>query len=169
MFFRKYLAFVEAVFPWMFCCIFGWWIDRLFVEFGHRSTDSPICLHSDLQYVRWHQFVTTTACSIQIIYSVRIRKTQFKRELDILSVVNHHPCLVHLYMVQAILCVAWASVIGCLIDVSPWLCIPFVNEYRATISATAIIVVVGSLLLERKLWTLTLNRAIQYDSKSLVI
>ena len=169
MFFRKYLAFVEAVFPWMFCCIFGWFLDRLFVEFGHRATDSPICIHSDLQYVHWHQAVTAIACSIQIIYSIRIRSQQFKRELTLVGVVNYEPCLLRLYVIQTILCISWASIIGCLIDVSPWLCISFVNEYRAMISVSALIMIAAALVVERKIWSHTLNIAIQHDSKSIMI
>ncbi len=169
MFLRKYLACVEAVFPWMFCCVIGWWMDRLFVEFGHRTTDSSTCIHSDLQYVHWHQAITITACIAQSVYSVTARKRQFKRELMLIGVVEHQPCLIHLYFVQTILCVAWASILCCLIDVSPWLCLENILQYRASISATALLVILCGLVLERKLWSSTLTRAVRLDSKSIDI
>lgn len=169
MFFRKYLAFVETIFPWVFCCVISWWVDRLFVEFGHRTTDSPTCTHSDLQYVHWHQFVTATAVFAQTVYSVSNRRKQFKRELTLVGVISYKPCLIHLYALQSLLCVSWSIVIACLIDVSPWLCLESVLEYRASISASALLSVLFCLIMERKCWSWTLNKAVTMDSNTLVI
>jgi len=169
MFLRKYLAFVETTFPWIFCCFLSWWVDRLFVEFGHRATDTPICTHSDLQYVFWHQIVTTVAVVAQVVYSVTTRRKQFKRELSIVGVFAYEPCLFHIYLVQTGLCVAWSVVIACLIDVSPWLCIEHVLKNRATIAAMALVSIFGGLVLERRLWTWTLNRALAMDPDTIDI
>jgi hypothetical protein len=169
MFYRKYFAFVETTCPWLACCFFTWWSDRLFVEFGHRTTDSAVCTHNDLQYVHWHQAITTVAVSAQIIHSSTMRKKQFQRELALVGVSSHKPCLWHLYFVQCILCVAWASFIVCLIDVSPWLCIPAVLEYRASISLAAVGCVIAGLALEKHIWTSTLHRAVKREPNSIEI
>ena len=169
MFFRKYFAFVETTFPWIFCCFLTWWVDRLLVEFGHRATDSPTCTHNNLQYVRWHQFVTMCAVKAQTVHSVLIRKKQFLRELSLMGVIEYRPCLYHLYIVQGSLCVAWAAVIACMVDVSPWLCLPTVVHYRASIATAAVATIFLLLLAERKLWTWTLDRAVRMDPDSIDI
>lgn len=163
MFHRKYFAIVETTCPWVACCFFTWWADRLFVEFGHRTTDSPTCTHNDLQYVHWHQVVTAIAVSAQIIHSSTIRKKQFQRELVLVGVTAHKPCLYPLYFVQCILCVSWTAIIACLVDVSPWLCLPMVVAYRASIALAAVICVVASLVIEKTVWTSTLHRAVKHE------
>lgn len=169
MFFRKYFAFVEATFPWFFCCVLTWWLDRLLVEFGHRNTDSPTCTHNNLQYVRWHQFVTLCAVKAQMAYVILIRKKQFMRELTLVGVVAYEPCLFHIYALQGVLCVSWATLIACLIDISPWLCITNIVEHRATIATIAIGTVIATLIVEHKLWAYTLQRAIDKDPNSIEI
>lgn len=169
MFFRKYLAFIETTFPWVFCCCLTWWLDRLFVEFGHRATDSPTCHHSDIQYMRLHQYVTVVAVCAQISHSVYNRKSQFKRELSLVGVVAYQPCLLHLYVVQSILCVAWTTLLACLVDVSPWLCIGTVLENRASLSGIAFGVVLLGLVTERMLWQKTLDRAVELDPDTIDI
>jgi len=163
MFLRKYLAGVETTFPWMFCCCVTWWLDRLFVEFGHRASDSPTCHHSDIQYMRLHQCVTVVAVCAQIGHSIHHRKRQFKRELALVGVTAYEPCLWHLYMVQSILCVAWATILACLVDVSPWLCVVAILQYRASISVAAFIAVLLGLVLERTMWQNTLDKAVALD------
>lgn len=169
MFFRKYFAFVETTFPWIFCCFLTWWMDRLFVEFGHRATDTPTCTHSNLQYVRWHQFVTMCAVKAQTVHSVLIRKKQFLRELSLVGVVQYRPCLYPLYAIQGGLCTAWAAVIACMIDVSPWLCLPIVVQYRASIATISVVLVILLLIAERKLWTWSLDRAVRMDPETMDI
>lgn len=169
MYFRKYLAFVETTCPWIFCCFLTWWLDRLFVEFGHRTTDTPTCTHSDLQYVYWHQAMTGCAVLAQIVHSAKQRHTQFRRELSIVASVTDEPCLFHIGLVQVVLCVSWAAIIACLVDVSPWLCIPSILEYRASISLGCICLVLACLIIERKLWGCTLEKAAKIDSTSFEI
>ena len=169
MFFRKYLAFVETTFPCVFCCFLTWWADRLFVEFGHRATDSPTCTQSDLQYVRWHQMVTGIAVAAQILYSVRMRRKQFNRELTLVGVIAYRPWLIHLYLIQTTLCIAWATVVACLVDVSPWLCLDIVLQNRAGIAAASLAIVFAGLVIERKVWGWTLDRAIALDPETLDI
>lgn len=169
MFFRKYLAFVETTFPWVFCCCLTWWLDRLFVEFGHRLSDSPTCHHSDIQYMRLHQYVTIAAVLAQIIHTVLKRKVQFHRELTLIGVHSYKPCIYHLYIVQSILCIAWASVLVCLVDVSPWLCMTLVLNYRASIAVAAFCVVLMALLVERILWQKALDRALQMEPDTIDI
>lgn len=169
MFFRKYLAFVETTFPWVFCCCLTWWFDRLLVEFGHRASDSPTCHHSDIQYMRLHQYVTIVAVCAQICHTVYKRKHQFKRELILVGVAIYEPCLWHLYFVQSILCIAWTTILVCLVDVSPWLCVVNILETRASISAGAFGVVLFGLILERTLWQKTLDRAVELDPDTIDI
>lgn len=169
MYFRKYLAFVETTCPWIFCCFLAWWSDRLFVEFGHRTTDSPTCTHSDLQYVHWHQAMTGCAVFAQIIHSARQRHAQFRRELSLVASVTDEPCLLHLLVVQIVLCVSWAGIIACLVDVSPWLCVPSILQYRASISLGCLGLVFSSLVMERKLWGRTLDNVARIDATSFEI
>jgi hypothetical protein len=169
MFFRKYLAFVETTFPWVFCCCITWWLDRLFVEFGHRASDSPTCHHSDIQYMRLHQYVTVAAVCAQTGHSIYKRKQQFKRELTLVGVITYKPCLWHLYIVQSILCIAWTTILVCLVDVSPWLCIETILGNRASISTAAFGIVLLGLVLERTIWQKTLDRAVELDPDTIDI
>ena len=161
MFFRKYFACVESLFPCVFCCAATWWLDRLFVELGHRASDTPICNHNDLQYVHWHQGFTALAVFAQSLYVVRRRRTQIHRECILLGVSGGPACLWHLYFVQAALCAAWSAILLCLMDVSPWLCVAAVLDNRATITLLSGLAVVACLVLERFLWDWTLQRALR--------
>lgn len=169
MFFRKYFAFVETTFPWVFCCFLTWFLDRLFVELGHRNTDSPTCTHNDLQYVQWHQYVTIVAVLAQIIHVIRIRKLQFYRELSLMGVGLNKPCIHHIYFIQVILCVSWATIITCLIDVSPWLCLPTILNNRASITSIASICIYTCIIIERKIWGWTLERTLTLDPDTIDI
>lgn len=169
MFFRKYLAFVQTTFPWVFCCVLTWWADRLFVEIGHRPTDSPTCSHSDLVYVHWHQAMTLAAVLAQCIHSTLARRRQFKRELTLIGVGQDQPCMIHLYALQIALCTAWATIVVCLIDVSPWLCIPYILDHRAIIALSAFKLVITCLGVERYIWERSLRRAIRMNSQSVFV
>jgi len=160
MLFRKYLAFVPSTFPWIWCCLLTWWADRLFVEFGHRTTDAPICAHSDIQYVYIHQSLTIVALLAQIIYSGRERTTQFRREAQIIGAGNT-PCTFHIYLIQSIVCLAWTTIVVCLVDVSPWLCIESVVQNRASISLLSLCLLCVTLPIEAWIWDHTLQSALR--------
>jgi len=160
MFLRKYFAFFESIQPWTICCLFTWWIDRLFVEFGHRTTSSPICIDTELQYVRLHQYITVIACLLQICSTVFKRRRQFKRELVLVDSVNM-PCILHIYILNAIICIAWTTILACIIDVSPWLCIAAITNYRASITLVSVTIVGLSIVLERVIWDKTLSQSLE--------
>lgn len=159
MLFRKYLAFVPSTSPWIWCCVLTWWIDRFLMELGHRSSSEVLCTHSDIQYVQLHQYITCIACLVQIIYSVRERVTQFKREAQLMGI-DDIPCQLHIYIIQSLICTSWTTVIVCLIDVSPWLCLESVVQNRASIAALAICCIMCSLPAEAWLWDRLLQRAL---------
>ena len=163
MLFRKYLAFVESTFPWIWVCILTWWTDRLFVELGHRSSDTMICTHSDIQYVNMHQYLTIIACTAQIIYSIRERTKQFKREAQIMGI-EDIPCQWAIYICCTVICVAWTITVVCLIDVSPWLCIDTIVQYRASIALLSILCVMCAIPIEAKIWNTQLQNALADQS-----
>lgn len=164
MLFRKYLAFVPSTSPWVWCCLLTWWADRLFVEFGHRATDASLCTHNALQYVTVHQYLTIAAVTAQIIYSVRERLIQFRREAAIMMGTGNVPCTLHIYIIQTIVCIAWTTIVVCLIDVSPWLCMETVVNNRASISFAAVILICIALPVEAWIWDKTLQDALKYYS-----
>lgn len=127
--------FYAATYPWVWCCCLTWLIDRLLVEFGHRSTFSNICTHNDLQYVHQHQFITAMAVLVQIIWICGKRKKIFKRENILLGNDSHTGCILHLYILLACICISVTGILACIFDVSPWLCIPYVLNYRASLIA----------------------------------
>jgi hypothetical protein len=159
MFFRKYLAFFESVHPWTFCCLCTWWVDRLFVEFGHRQTSSPICIDTELQYVRLHQYITVVAFFFQSCSIILKRRLQFKRELALVDI-SDMPCICHIYVLNMIMCISWTIILCCIVDVSPWLCVEQVTKFRASMSLVSILSVGASVALERVLWEKTLSRAV---------
>lgn len=161
MFIRKYFACIESIFPWVFICTLTWWLDRLFVELGHRATDSAICKHNDLQYVHWHQGCTFAAVLAQTIHGIRKKRTQFYREMALLGVHLYEPCLIHIYTLQTLLCMSWCFILLCIVDVSPWLCDETILQYRATLTLLAFIVIVCSLATEHAVWNWTLQRAVR--------
>jgi hypothetical protein len=165
---RKYLALYSSTYPWIWCCLATWLLDRFFVEFGHRTSDAPMCTHSDLQYVQIHQYITMVAVASQIIYSVKERITQFKRECALMDI-RQTTCKWHIHITQTIICLSWSTIIVCIVDVSPWLCIPIVVQYRASIAILAIIILCISLPLEAWLWDKTINQYLPYQTDSIDI
>lgn len=159
---RKYCAFVSSTFPWVWGCCLTWWIDRLLVEMGHRSTSAPLCNHSNLQYVSLHCWTTVVAVAGQSVYSIVGRQQQFRRETILLGV--RQPCIVHLSLFQVGICALWFVVIACLVDVSPWLCYEFVLEHRGTIAVIALQLVLLLLILEQKLYEWTLKKAVMAET-----
>ena len=141
MFYRKYLVFVESTQPWFALCSLTWWLDRLFVELGHRSVDSPVCHHSNLQYVHIHQWITALAIIVQSFRSAKQREIQLRREAVLMDVRISRCDICPVFFLQYLLCVGWAGIILCLVDVSPWLCIPIVLEYRAIFSFVSLCVI----------------------------
>ena len=153
--------FYVATFPWVWCCCFGWWVDRFLVEMGHRSTFSNICTHNDLQYVHQHQFIIGFAVLIQIIWICGERKNQFKRETTLLGIESPKTCIVHLYILLAGICVCATGLLTCIFDVSPWLCIPYILEWRASLIALFGGLAVILIYIEQILYTWSLKRNVQ--------
>ena len=158
MFFRKYLAFYDSTFPWVWCIIISWWTDRLFVELGHRSIFSELCTHNDLQYVHIHQYLTVAAIFVQSISIIKSRKKQFNREVILTG--STKTCLAHIYLLQIVFIVGWTSILSVLLDVSPWLCKVIILEYRACIATSAIVIICLANFTEKLSWDWSLQRGI---------
>lgn len=158
MFFRKYLAFYDSTFPWVWCIICSWWLDRLFVELGHRYKDSEVCTHNDLQYVHIHQYLTAAAIIVQSISQINSRKKQFNREVILIG--SSRTCLVHIYLLQVVFIVGWTSILSVLLDVSPWLCKHTILEYRACIATASFVMLCGTSFIEKISWDWSLQRGI---------
>ena len=154
--FQRYFALHSSTFPFVFCCIATWFLDRLFVEFGHRTTYTEVCIHNDLQYVTYHQWVTVAATVGQTVIASRRRRVLFERERVLLGGTAPASCLCHLYLCQCIMSVLWTTILACALDFSPWLCIPFVLENRATVIASAICTLFLVRLFDRFLYERTL-------------
>lgn len=163
MLFRKYLAFIPSTTPCIWICIITWFLDRLLVEFGHRSSHETFCTHSDLQYVTMHQWLTGLATSCQIIWSIQSRKLQFKREASLMGI-QTHICAFHIYIIQPIICTCWSIVVVCIFDVSPWLCIDWILDNRASLTLLSISIILGCLPLEAYLWDKKLQIALRDES-----
>ncbi len=155
---RKYCAFVSSTFPWVWGCCLTWWVDRLLVEMGHRTTSAPLCNHSQLQYVSMHCYATAIAVVGQSVYSFVGRQQQFHRETILLG--GRQPCIIHLCLFQVGICAMWSIVIACLIDVSPWMCYDFVLGHRATIALVAMKLILVLVVAEQKLYEWTLERTV---------
>ena len=168
MLFRKYLAFVESTFPWFWVCVLTWWADRLFVEIGHRNKNHTICTHSEIQYVQIHQYMTAMATILQIIYSIRKRITQFKREAQIMGIDNI-PSIIPIILFSTIICIAWCIILTCLLDLSPWLCIDYILNHRATIAFSAMCILTCTIPLESKVWDRQLQRALRIGGHAIDI
>lgn len=152
--------FYAATYPWVWCCCLTWLIDRLLVEFGHRSTYSNICIHNDLQYVHQHQFITAFAVLVQIIWICGERRKMFKRENILLGNDSPEACIMHLYILLAFICICVTGILACIFDVSPWLCIPYILNNRASFiilfGALAIILI----YIEQILYTKALEKGV---------
>lgn len=153
----RHFGFHSSTFPLVFCCIVTWFLDRLFVEFGHRATSSPICIHNDLQYVSFHQGLTALAVLGQTVYASRRRRDGLSREIILIGSTNKAGCLCHLYMCQAILALGWTSILSCALDFSPWLCVPAVLNNRAMLITAAFCAILIVYHLERCLYEQTLR------------
>lgn len=155
MFIRQYGAFFSSTFPWLFVCIICWWLDRLFMELGHRRSETTFCYHNNLQYVNIHCMVTILAVCCQSAHSIWRRNKNFKREAVLLGVTT--PCTYHLYILQSAICCAWAVIFACIIDVSPWLCFQSIVQKRASIAAIAMAMLCALLYMEQLLYNRTLQ------------
>ena len=74
------------------------------------------------------------------------------------------PCTLHIYIIQTIVCIAWTTIVVCLVDVSPWLCIETVVNNRASISFVAIVAIFIALPVEAWIWDKTLQDALKCHS-----
>jgi len=164
MLFRKYLAFVPSTFPCIWICLISWFLDRLLVEFGHRTSPSKLCTHNDLQYVNIHQWLTGIATFFQIIWSIQARTHQFKREASLMGI-QSYICHFHIYILQTIICVCWSLVVVCQSDVSPWLCIDWILDNRASLTLMAISIIIGCVPVEAYLWDRKLQNALREESE----
>jgi len=160
MLFRKYLAFRESTFPWFWVCVLTWLSDRLFVEIGHREKTHTICTHSEIQYVQIHQYMTTGATILQIVYSIRKKINQFKREANIMGI-EKIPSFIPIVFFSTIICTSWCIVLTCLIDLSPWLCIDYILNRRATIAFTTMCILICAIPFESKVWDRQLQKALR--------
>lgn len=159
MLYRKYLSFYRCTFPCIWVVVSAWFIDRLLMELGHRSSTADVCTHSNLQYVIVHKWLTSIACAIQSYYSIRERTTQFERERALMGI-EVRICHYHIQLLQAMLCVSWLVLVAALVDVSPWLCIEHVAQYRASYAFIAFISMFIIIPLESYLWDKSLNLAL---------
>ena len=152
---QRYFAFRSSTFPLVFCCIAAWFLDRLFVEFGHRSEDSPVCIHNDLQYVTYHQWVTVIAALCQTIIASSRRRACIKREAILLGS-KHERCMCHINICQCILAILRTSILACALYISPWMSVSTVLKNRATIITCALSLIVVVQHTERCLYDRTL-------------
>lgn len=167
MFYRKYLAFFDAIHPWMTCCCITWWLDRLFVEFGHRTSESEICFHSDLQYVRLHLAFTFVAVVLQTISTTKQRLKQIRREWTLLGVEKGRCYIIYISIAQFFLCICWTGVLISIVDFSPWLCIASLAHRRATVALCSSVSVFVVFSLDAILYDWLLKR--QLPSSPLLI
>jgi len=156
---RKYWAFFPSTSPFLFLCILCWWLDRLFMEFGHRRSDTNFCYHNNLQYVNMHCILTVLAVFGQSIYSIYKRKRNYEREIILLQ--TKKSCIFHLHILQFIICAAWSVIFACIVDVSPWLCFDLIVNKRAIYTLMSIITLFCSIYLEEYLYNKALVSAVQ--------
>ncbi len=152
MYYKKNFSIYDSTFPFVWVCVITWWVDRLFVELGHRSTDNLICIHNNLQYIHYHQYTTSILVAMQITKAIAKRRREFIRESKLaLSVVSG--CAICIIAVlQSILVLAWCSIVLALLDVSPWLCVGYVLENRALFSLVSVLCILIVLPVETILW-----------------
>lgn len=158
MFYRKYVAFFDAVYPWVSICCTTWWVDRLLVEFGHRVPDSEICTHSDLQYVKWHQVFTVVAVVSQTIHATKKRSKQLERECLLMLGKIDRRCFIYVFISQLLLCIFWCAVIVTIVDFSPWLCMTSILHRRATIAFFSLMGAFVSFHLDARIYSWLLQR-----------
>ena len=160
MYYKKNLSIYDSTFPFVWVCIITWWVDRLFVELGHRSTDSLVCIHSNLQYIHYHQYTTTMLLVLQVVKAVIKRRREFVRESALVNSKASASCV--LAILQMILVVAWTAIVSVLLDVSPWLCVDYFLEHRAVSSLVAFGAILIVLPVESIFWDWSIQRGLDH-------
>lgn len=161
MYYKKNLSIYDSTFPFVWVCVITWWLDRLFVELGHRSTDSSVCIHNNLQYIHYHQYTTFLLLGMQVTKAITKRRREFLRESKLTnSVATCHATFI-IGIIQTILVLSWASIIFMLIDVSPWLCMGYILENRAVFSLSALACILLLLPLETFFWDWSIQRGLE--------
>ena len=150
MYYQKYLSIYNSTCPCIWVCVISWWIDRLFVEFGHRASDSSICHHNNLQYVVIHQITTYVFVFIQVCWTGVSKRKQFYREAALTNSTTR--CILPIYIIQIMLILGWTIIFSVIVDVSPWLCIDIVLGNRAIISFVAFVCILILLPLQTVIW-----------------
>ena len=156
--FYKYLYLSTTPFLWVL--IMSWWLDRFFVELGHRSSATEFCSHNKLQYVQIHQWMSMLLCIAQTVYFCHARMRSIRRELRILKAEIRLCTLIPFYI---ICCCMTTVILGCILDVSPWLCVSTIVEMRAIYTATACVLWVASFITERSFYHYLIERAVVYE------
>ena len=152
MYYKKNLSIYDSTFPFVWTCVMTWWVDRLLVEFGHRSTDTLVCIHNNLQYIHYHQYTTSVLVGLQIVKAITKRRREFIRESKLANSVTSRWALFIIAILQIVLVLAWCSIILAILDVSPWLCITDILENRALVSLGAFLCILVMLPVEAILW-----------------
>lgn len=160
MYFKKNLSVYDSTFPFVWVSVLTWWLDRLLMELGHRSADSPVCAHNDLQYARMHQSIGITLVVFQIVKASMRRRREYTREAQLVQSVVHGCTTVWISVIQSILVVAWAIIFAVLLDVSPWLCMPSVLQNRAIIAAVSLLGILLTLPVETLVWDYCLQKGL---------
>lgn len=160
MYYKKNLSIFDSTFPFVWICVITWWVDRLFVELGHRSTDTLICIHSNLQYIHYHQYTTSVLVVMQIMKTIAKRRREFVRESLLTNSVTSIYAIFTISILQSILVLAWCSIVLTLLDVSPWLCVDYVLENRALYSFSSLLCIMIALPVETVLWDWFLQRGL---------
>jgi len=161
MYYKKNFSIYDSTFPFVWVCVLTWWVDRLFVELGHRSTDSLVCIHNNLQYIHYHQYITTFLLTMQVSKAVSKRRRQFLRESKLATAITGVANTVVIAILQMILVFAWTCIVSVLLDVSPWLCIPYFLENRAIISLVAFVCILTLLPLESIFWDWSIQKGLE--------
>lgn len=152
MYYKKNLSIYDSTFPFVWVCVVTWWVDRLLVELGHRSTDTLVCIHNNLQYIHYHQYTTSALVCMQIVKAIAKRRREFVRESKLSSSVTSHCAVFTVGILQTMLVLAWCSIVLSLLDVSPWLCVGYVLENRAFLSFGSLVCILCVLPVETILW-----------------
>jgi len=160
MYYKKNLSIYDSTFPCVWVSVLTWWLDRLLVELGHRSSDSAVCAHNDLQYVRLHQSVGATLAAFQMIKAVARRRREYVREAQLVQSTVHRCTSAWIVVTQSLLVTAWAVIFSVLLDVSPWLCLPWVLQNRAVVAAVSFVCILLTLPLEAMVWDCCLQRGL---------
>lgn len=160
MYYKKNLSVYDSTFPFVWICVITWWVDRLLVELGHRSTDSLVCIHNNLQYIHYHQYTTSALVFIQMVKAIAKRRREFIRESKLANSFTSIYAIVTIGMLQTVLVLAWCSIVLTLLDVSPWLCVDDVLENRALYSFVSLFCIVIVLPVETILWDWFLQRGL---------